>query len=306
MLNDAVDSYLAVRRSVGFELEVPEYLLRSYARFAITKGDMYVKAQTVIDWASLAPSKTQRFNRLTTVCRFANHVQVEDQHHEVPPRDIFGHRKTRPSPFIFTLEETNRLLLAASQLGPVGSLRPDTYTTLFALLVTTGLRISEALALVVDDLSMDGLLIRETKFKKTRIVPLHETTKTELEKYLCRRKQVRPLDSHIFTSLRKTGLKHSGVTWTWRKILAEIGLNPLPCGRRRPRIHDLRHTFACRALESCPQGRKNVDRHIRALSTYMGHVHVSDTYWYLESTPQLMKTIANACEAMSQGGELCV
>lgn len=306
MLNDAVDSYLAVRRSVGFELEVPEYLLRSYARFAITRGDMYVKTQTVIDWASLAPSNTQRFNRLTTVCRFANHIQVEDQHHEVPPRDIFGHRKTRPSPFIFSHEEIDRLLLAASRLGPVGSLRPDTYTTLFALLVTTGLRISEALALTLEDLTMDGLIIRKTKFKKTRIVPLHETTKAELEKYLGRRKQAGPLDAHIFTSLRKTGLKHSGVTWTFRKILAEIGLNPLPCGRRRPRIHDLRHTFACLALASCPRGRKNVDRHIRALSTYMGHVHISDTYWYLESTPQLMKTINNACESLFQGGESCV
>jgi len=301
MLMDAVDAYLEIKRAAGFELEVPEYLLRSYARFAAQKEQDHVNTQTAIEWASQAPSKNQRFHRLATVIRFATHVQVEDQRHEVPPRGIYGPRRVRRPPFIFSTEEVDRLLRAASRLGPTGSLRPYTYSTLFALLVTTGLRISEALALVFDDVRTDGLIIRKTKFKKSRIVPLHETARAGLEKYLDLRRRVATFDVHLFISLRERVLDHSAVTWTFRRILKDIGLNPPPSGRR-PRIHDLRHTFACRALESCPEGRENVDRHLRALSTYMGHVKISDTYWYLESTPQLMKDITCACESFFFGG----
>lgn len=303
MLMDAVDAYLEIRRVAGFELEVPEYLLRSYARFAAQKGQDHVNTQTAIEWASQAPSKNQRFHRLATVIRFANHVQVEDHLHEIPPRGIFGRRRVRHPPFIYNPEQIDGLIRGAMQLGPAGSLRPHTYSTLFALLVTTGLRISEALALVFDDVKTDGLIIRKTKFKKSRIVPLHETARAGLEKYLDLRKQVAPFDDHIFVSLRERVLDRSAVTWTFLRILKDLGLNPPPNGRR-PRIHDLRHTFACRSLESCPAGRENVARHLRALSTYLGHVKISDTYWYLESTPQLMCGIAFDCESFFSGGQL--
>jgi len=301
MLMDAVDAYLDIKHVAGFELEVPEYLLRSYARFAIQKEQDHVNTQTAIEWASQAPSMNQRFHRLATVTRFAEHVQVEDQQHEVPPRDIFGKRRVRHPPFIYSVEQVDSLIRVATQLGPSGSLRPHTYSTLFALLVTTGLRISEALALVFDDVKTDGLIIRKTKFKKSRIVPLHETTRVGLEKYLDLRKRIAPFDNHIFVSLRERVLDRSAVTWTFLRILTDIGLNPPPNGRR-PRIHDLRHTFACRSLELCPPGRENVARHLRALSTYLGHVQISDTYWYLQSTPQLMKDIAFDCESFFLGG----
>jgi len=302
MLMDAVDAYLDIKRVAGFELEVPEYLLRSYARFATHKEQDHVNTQTAIEWASQAPSKNQRFHRLATVTRFAEHVQVEDQRHEIPPRDIFGKRRVRHSPFIYSVEQVDSLIRVATELGPTGSLRPHTYSTLFAILVTTGLRISEALALVFDDVKTDGLIIRKTKFKKSRIVPLHETARFGLEKYLDLRKRLAPFDDHIFVSLRERVLDRSAVTWTFRRILKDIGLNPPPSGRR-PRIHDLRHTFACRSLELCPAGRENVTRHLRALSTYLGHVKVSDTYWYLQSTPQLMKDIAFDCESFFLGGK---
>ena len=144
-------------------------------------------------------------------------------------------------------------------------------------------------------------VIRKTKFKKSRIVPLHETARAGLERYLDLRRGVATFDDHIFISLRQRALDRSTVTWTFLGILKDMGLNPPPNGRR-PRIHDLRHTFACRALESCPEGRENVDKHLQALSTYMGHVKISDTYWYLESTPALMKNIAIACEPFLSGG----
>lgn len=302
MLMPAVDSYLALRRAAGFELEVPEYLLRSFARFADERGDNYVRTQTAIDWASQAPSLGQRDHRLKTVARLARHLQVEDVRHEVPPPNVFGFRKTRRVPYIFTQEETNRLVEAATRLGPPGSLRPHTYSTLFALLSVTGLRISEALALKLDKITPDGLLIRKTKFQKNRLVPLHETASAGLGRYVARRQRAAASDDHLFISLRGQGLRRSGVQWTFRNLLKTIGLDPPPRGRR-PRIHDLRHTFAVRALEACPEEHATVGRHLLALSTYMGHSNVSDTFWYLQATPQLMRGISGACEAFSKGGE---
>lgn len=301
MIMNAVNSYLAIRRAAGFELEVPEYLLRSFARHASERGQSHICSQTVIEWASQAPSQSQRTHRLNTVIRFARHVQVEDGRHEVPPRGIFGHKKKRRTPFIFTKADVNNLLLAASQLGPPGALRPHTYTTLFALLVTTGLRISEALALTLNDVTPDGLVIQNTKFKKSRLVPLHETTQSGIEKYLFRRRNFAACDNHIFVSMRGKVLDRSAAQWTFREILKTIGLDPAPDGRR-PRIHDLRHSFACCALEASPEGRENIGRHMVALSTYMGHANIADTYWYLESTPHLMRDISNACEFFWKGG----
>jgi integrase len=301
MLMAAVESYLGVRRTAGFELEVPEYLLRSFARFAGERGDTHVHSQTVIEWASLAPSLSQRDHRLKTVTRMARHLQVEDDRHQVPPRDTFGFRKTRRVPYIFSRAEINRLISAATQLGPPLSLRPHTYSTLFALLSVTGLRISEALALRLEDVTSDGLLIRKTKFHKTRLVPLHETAAGELERYIDSRKRVAATDDHLFISLRGRGLCRSAVQWTFRELLKLIALDPPP-GGRRPRIHDIRHTYAVRALEACPEGRDNVGRHMLALSTYMGHSKISDTFWYLQATPQLLRDIADACEDLFSGG----
>lgn len=300
MIMKAVESYLAVRRAAGFELEVPEYLLRSFAHYASERGQTHICSQAVIEWASQAPSLGQRNHRLNTVIRFARHIQVEDDRHEVPPRGVFGYKKKRRTPFIFTKTNLNNLLEAASKLGPPGSLRSYTYSTLFALLVTTGLRISEALALTFDDISPDGLVIRNTKFNKSRLVPLHETTHAGIEEYFHRRRRFASCDNHIFVNIRGSVLDRSAVQWTFRRILKTIGLDPAPDGRR-PRIHDLRHHFACSALEACPEGRENIGRHMLALSTYLGHAHISDTYWYLEATPNLMQDISKACESFWRG-----
>ncbi len=300
MLMAAVDSYLKVRRAAGHELEVPAYLLRSFARHADERNDVYLQADTAIEWASAAPSLSQRDRRLKEVIRLARYLNLEDEDHEVPP-DVFRYRKTRRVPYIYSKTEIDQLISAASQLGPTGSLRPYTYSTLFALLSVTGLRISEALALRSDDVTTDSLVIRETKFKKSRLVPLHESAVVGLNQYISRRRRVAASDDHVFISLRNSGLKRSGVQWTFLNLLKTIDLDPPPNGRR-PRIHDIRHTFAVRALEACPEGRDNVGRHILALSTYLGHSKVSDTFWYLQATPQLMLDIVEACQAKRKGG----
>lgn len=300
MIMKAVDSYLSLRRAAGYALKVQEYLLRSFARFAAEREQVHISTPTVIEWASQAPSLGQRDHRLKTVITFARHLQVEDAQHEVPPSNVFGYRKTRRIPFIFTPGEIHHLIEAATCLLPLDSLLPHTYSTLFALLVVTGLRISEALHLRFKDVTADGLLICRTKFQKSRLVPLHETAVAGLERYLERRKRTAAGDDHVFVSLRGQGLHRNTVDKTFRKLLKTIGLDQ-GRGGLRPRIQDLRNTFAVRALETCPEGRDNIGRHMVALSTYMGHSHIRHTYWYLEATPHLMQDIVEACEAFLKG-----
>lgn len=300
MLTHALDVYLRVRRAAGFDLGMPEVLLRSFVRFAQERGEVHVQTQTAITWAALAPSPGQREHRLQTVVRFARSARAEDARHEVPPRGMFGHHRQRHVPFIFTPAEISRLIQAASQLGPAGSLRPHVYSTLFALLAATGLRISEALRLRLADVTPDGLLIQHTKFQKSRLVPLHDTATAALDRYLERRRREGGGDDHVFISLRGQRLPYCLVYDTFRALLDTIRLHP-SSGRPRPRLHDLRHTFAVRSLEACPDGRDRIGQHMLALSTYLGHTHVADTFWYLESTPQLTADIANACEHFVKG-----
>lgn len=301
MLMKAVDSYLAVRRAAGYRLHGAEYLLRSFARFATSRGEMRVRTESVIAWASEASSLSQRDERLKTVVRMARHLRIEDSRHEVPPSNVFGYHKSRRVPYVFSKEDFYRLIEAAKQLGPAGSLRPLVYSTLFALLWATGLRISEALGLTFDDITPDGLLIHKSKFKKSRLVPLHETAAAGLDRYLAQRKTTAGNENHLFISVQGKGLGITSVERVFRGLLRTIGLSHIQ-GRHRPRVHDIRHTFAVRALESCPEGRDNVGRHMLALSTYLGHSQVSATFWYLEATPHLMQDIADACETYLNGG----
>ena len=172
-----IETYLALRRAAGFAMSTAEYLLKSFAAFAAERGQTHVEMQTAIDWAAPGPSVAQRDARLRAVCRFVRHVQVEeDIGHELPPADYFGARRRRRTPHIYTTCEISRLI-EAGLLRPRRGMCPCTQATLIALLSATGLRSSEALKLTIADMTRDGLLIRETKFRKTRLVPLHDTAR---------------------------------------------------------------------------------------------------------------------------------
>lgn len=302
MLSQSIDAYLALRRSLGSELSNEGYLLRAFARFASGRGEAHVRTGSAVEWAAGAPSPQERQRRLRTLARFAAHARAEDPRHEVPPIHVFAHRHVRRLPCIYTAEDIRRLLEAASRLGPAGSLRPHTYTTLLGLLAATGLRVSEALALRLDDLTDDGLVIRETKFHKNRLVPLHPTAQTALERYLQRRRRVRAATDRVFISPCGNGLLYHAVHKRFIDLARQAGLPPR-AGNRHPLLHDLRHTFAVRALETSPGGTGSVGRHMRALSTYLGHANVAGTYWYLQVTPRLVRGVADACEAFLEGGE---
>jgi len=288
----AIEAYLALRRATGFAMLNGEYLLKSFAAFATERGQTHVHAQTAIEWAARGPSLAQRDARLKAVCRFVRHVRVEDARHELPPVNHFGARKTRRSPHIYSAAEIDRLIEAALRIRPKGGLRPWTYATLIALLSVTGLRISEALKLTVADVTRDGLLIRETKFRKTRLTPLHDTAVAGLERYLARRGPCSEADP-VFVDARGLPLRYIAVKETFDRLVGSAGIAPAV---RRPRLHDLRHTFAVRALQGGAADRSRSGAHMTALATYMGHVNIYATYWYLEATADLMRDVAAAGE----------
>ena len=302
MLTKEIESYLALRRKAGFELKDPEKILHNFSKHASEKNENYVKKQTAIEWASLAPSPGQRRRKLHTLMRFVRHARSENKQHEIFPLDIFGSRPKRPIPYIYSSDEISRLLCEASKLGTKGSFLSHKYTTLFGLLACTGIRISEALSLRLNDITPEGIHINQTKFKKSRFIPIHKTVFDKLQDYIIHREQFALDDDHLFISIHKTGLSYNAVHDMFQHLRKQIDLDKGP-SRSRPRIHDLRHTFAVRSLERCPEGRDNVGKHTLALSTYLGHAHVSDTYWYLEATPQLMTDISEAAENYMLGGD---
>jgi integrase len=171
---------------------------------------------------------------------------------------------------------------------------------LISLLAVTGLRISEALHLLVSDVTPDGLLIRKTKFRKTRLVPLHETSLAGLRSYLEQRLSAYPSADHVFVGRKGQPLTYGAVYPTFGRLLKSAEI--VPSHRHCPRLHELRHTFAVRALESTPAGRQRIGKHMLALATYLGHVNIDSTYWYLESTPELLAEISAESESFLCGG----
>jgi len=302
MLSEDIDRYIELQRAMGLKYRVQASLLRSFAAFSGVNGGPFLYTETALRWAAQGPSAPQRRNRLLTVRRLAKVLHAEDDRHQIPPGDAFGHREDRrPTPHIFTSDELASLLRAAANLLPRGSLRPLTYSTIFALIAATGMRVSEALALIVDDITDDGLMIRETKFRKSRLLPIHDTTRRGLDLYLAARCRLAPVENAVFVSNQGTVLPYSTVNAIFLNLARSIGLRKGP-GHRGPRLHDLRHTFAVRSLEKCAGNREAVARHLTALSTYLGHTHVSDTYWYLQATPILLRDIAALSEAFYTGG----
>ena len=198
MLSDDAERYIELRRTLGFKLRKPSRHLQSFARFATEKGESYVSAATALEWATMAPTRCTRHRRLGDVVRFARFLRAENTAHEVPVI-LFAERASRPVPYIYTPDELTRILEGAGQLRrqKPNPLRQQLYVMLFGLIAATGLRVSEALDLRFDDVLADGVLhIRDTKFGKSRLVPLHPTVVEALDRYLDRRRLVAGSDDH--------------------------------------------------------------------------------------------------------------
>jgi integrase/recombinase XerD len=300
MLTRAVQTYLSVRRATGFALEKQGCRLRSFAAYSDAKGEHYVTSQTAIEWARQTSSVEARARRLGDVIRLARYLRAEDERHEIPMAVFGSGRHRRRSPYIYSDDQIRQLIQLTAQSGR-RSLHRQTYSTLFALLSCTGLRVSEATRLRYDDITPDGLVIRATKFQKSRLVPLHETARAGLERYLKRRRPYAPLDDHVFVSIKRRQLRVQSVEAAFRTVADKMHW-PRGSRQRRPTLHSLRHTFAVRALQACSDRRDHITQHMLMLSTYLGHCRVADTYWYLEAVPSLMRGIADHTEAYVLGG----
>ncbi|ECO1388778.1 tyrosine-type recombinase/integrase [Salmonella enterica] len=298
MLNQHANNYIQLRQMGGFKFKSQEIYINSFIRFACKRGDSHIRTDTVIEWAAQAPSVNSREYRLRVIIAFARHCRAEDQTHELPPTHVFssGNHK-RPVAYTFSLDEIRQILSSALQLGPGASLRPIMYYTLFGLLASTGLRIGEAVRLRLNDITADGLLIRETKFKKSRIVPIHSTTAEVLNQYLILRKQIGVTSEQVFIGMKGQPLQQTWAQHAFRTVIMAIGLDKARYGNS-PRLHDLRHTWAVRALESAPSDVEQVNQHVLAVMTYLGHSSVAASYYYMHSTPIVMNRIANACAAL--------
>jgi len=287
----AVEAYLELRRAAGYSMRDADRILRNYGRFAHERGDRFVNVATILAWARRARSPERREALVRKVALLARHLHAEDPRHEIPSYRVFAADPfQRPEPFIFTGEQVTALVGAASRCRPNG----DTYATLFGLLAATGMRISEALSLRIDDVTRDGLLIRETKCHKSRLVPLHPSVERELTGFLKRRGAARC--DRIFAGAQGGPLGYERVKLVYRKLLVELGIDRKRTPR--PRLHCLRHTFAVRALEA--SSSTTIAEHQLALATYLGHATVASTYWYLEATPRLLTSIADRCERFTR------
>jgi integrase/recombinase XerD len=296
MLIAHVERYISLRQTLGYKLRDVSANLRGFAKFADDRGDTCIRVSTALDWATGASSPHARHVRMRNVARFAHFLQAEDPTHEVP-RNPFLASKYRRLPYIYEPDEIVQLIRAASRLRESYPLRRQIYGTLLGLIAATGLRISEALDLRLSDVLPDGVLqIRRTKFGKSRLVPLHPTAANALHRYLEDRCRLAVTDDHVFLSAGNQRISSSMVEYTFRRIRQLAGI--APARSRPPRIHDLRHTFATRALEQCPMRREAVARHFVALATYLGHSDIAHTYWYLEATPDLMTDIAATAEEL--------
>jgi len=300
MMMRNVSRYLTIRRALGYDLDRTEQLLRSFADFVSSTDDTHIVNKTAVEWASLSTTPRERQKRLKVIVRFACFLKAEDSDHEIPSYEIQFRKCHRPVPYILTDKEIELIITEAARLGPKDSLRPHTYKTIFGLLSVSGMRVSEVLSLRINDIKADGLVIRNTKFQKNRLIPIHDSTSAELENYLNLRKCIPTNDNHLFISLHKRKLSYGIVIQTFHQICKRVGL-PLQGGSTSIRLHDLRHTFAVKVLQKSPDKRDHVTQNMLALTTYMGHANIKSNYWYLESTPQLMCDIADACEDFIQG-----
>jgi len=301
-LRTAVDEYLALRRGLGFSLRLPGAMLRHFAAFLEREGAPYITRELALRWAQ-QPAHAQPStwaSRLSTVRRFAQFWSASDPRTEVPPLGLLPHRDRRTPPYIYTADEIRRLIAVARQLPSATGLRPATYATLLGLLAVTGLRISEALALNRGDVNWaDGVLtIRRTKFGKSRLVPVHPSTRRALGRYSRRRDRVypKPTTESVLVSERGTRLTEWTVRWTFNRLSRRIGLRG-PADRRGPRLHDFRHRLAVTTLLRWYRAGLDVERHLPALSTYLGHRHVADTDWYVSAVPELLRLAAARLEA---------
>jgi integrase/recombinase XerD len=289
-LRRALADYLKTRRALGFKLTRDGDLLPEFVAFLDERRCTYVTTAAALVWAAQPKAGSPMWwtKRLAIVRGFAKYLQTIDARTEVPPLDAFPHSRSRSAPYVYSAADLTALVSATDTL--VSPLRTATYKTLLGLLAVTGMRVGEAVAL--DDRDIDArravLEIRKAKFAKSREVPLHRSSMQALQRYRRDRDRLAPRrrSSSFFVSSVGTRLIYNNVHETFLRLVYASGL-----GRRRPRptIHDLRHSFAIQTVLRWYRDGSDVEARLPLLSTFLGHVGPSSTYWYLSAVPELLE-----------------
>jgi integrase len=292
-LSRHVEDYLRLRRALGYKLERAGHLLPKLVAYLEAAGSPTLTSELAISWARLpAQARPNHWAARLAVARgFARYLNTIEPATGVPPTGVFPSRRHRPAPYLFSEQDIAGLLDGARTLR--SPLRAATYETLFGLLAVSGMRVGEAAGLDRGDVDFQTgvITIREAKFDRTRLVPLHGTTTAALHAYVTERDRLCPAPRSVafFLSSAGTRLNRSDVAKTMRRITTDMGLRNATL---RPTAHQLRHSFAVRTLIEWQRSGESVDEHIATLSTYLGHIAPADTYWYLSASPELMAMAA--------------
>jgi len=294
-LRQATEEYLTLRRNLGFKMKSAAPRLLEFVSFMEQQRASHITSALALAWAK-QPEQAQPDSwaqRLSFVRGLARYRSGSDPRTEVPPPSLLPFRAQRARPYLYSDHEIRNLLRAALRLSAHDGLRPHAYYCLFGLLSVTGLRVGEAQNLRLGDVDLKAavLTIRHAKFGKDRLVPLHPSTREVLSRYIARRQRLwanRTASDYLFISGRGHRLDGSDIRRTFYRLSRQIGLRA-PGARHGPRLHDLRHRFASRTLLRWYRAGEDPERRLPVLSAYLGHVHWSDTYWYLSALPQLMR-----------------
>jgi integrase/recombinase XerD len=297
-LHQILDDYLATRHAMGYKLQHADRRLLDFVDSVLAQGSTSITTKLALQWATqptgASPKRCAR--RLSMVRQFALYAQAFDPRTEVPPHQLLPCPSRRLTPYIYSKEDVDRLLAAAR--AQRDHLSAATDMTLLGLIAVTGMRVGEAIRLDRRDLDHErGLLVvRETKFGKSRELALHPSTVEALGRYARSRDRLLPIQysTRFFLSRKGTPLIYANVHLRFHRLIDRAGL--ANCSPRRPHIHDLRHTFAVRVLIGWYRAGVDVEPRLPLLSTYLGHLNPTMTYWYLTAVPELLLLVSERCQ----------
>lgn len=298
-MEEQLADYLMMRRALGYKLTHQARLLANFVGYLNDHGASWVSVELAVAWATqpVGTDPVWWAQRLAAVRSFATYLRSFDARTEIPPKDLLAHRARRVAPHIYSHDEIVALMTAARCIH--SPFKAATFETLIGLLAATGMRVGEAINLDNTEVDLDNavVIVTNTKFGKSRAVPLHTSTVAALDTY-ARQRRVRwpsPHADSFFVSTVGTRLIHTDINAVFRKLIADTGVGH--DRERRPRPHDLRHTFAVRVLLGWYRDGEDVQARLPSLSTYLGHTKPTSTYWYLSAVPELMAIAAERLEA---------
>ena len=307
-----LDAYLSVREALGFQMRAERTRLRDFVHYvenAQVSGP--IRAQLAVDWAcasSLKCGSSGASQRLSMVRGFLAYLRATLPETEIPAHDVVASAR-RPKPYLLTTGQIQMLMRAAQEAGPHGALRPHTLSTVIGLLASTGLRVGEAIRLTMADVHLESvppfLHIRETKFHKSRLVPLHLSTANQLHQYMAMRATLRydALSDVVFVSEKGYMLSHKTLGDWFGTLCRRLRIEPID-GGRRPSLHALRHRFAIERIRQWYREGLDVQAWLPNLSVYLGHLRPQESYWYLTATPELLTEAAARFQRYATEGDI--